>query len=220
MQILILSCDNNQDLWEPWYILTEKYWPDHPEIIYLTDTIDNPYYRTIKKNYPLSSWSRRVRDAAEELEDDLVFIIPDDLFIYEKVDTNKLIEMSKIIDSDTGSLNLHHQFSPNETIINSDIQLRPKHAEYNCSVQCSIWWRDNLLKVFDVDLDPWKFETTVDDLGLNYYVYNHPYDFLTYRDQDYFMFGLWRGKWSNHCYNLFNREGIKIDFTRRGFCGK
>lgn len=220
MQILIMSCDNNQDLWEPFHYFTEKYWPDHPEIIYLTEKLDNPYYRTIKKDYPITSWSRRVCDAAKELEDDRILIMIDDLFLCGPVNTKKLLEMIEIVDSDTGSLNLHKQFSPSETIINENVQLRPKGAIYNCSVMCSVWWRENLIKVFNVDLSPWDFEKTVDDLGLNYYVYNSNKDFLTFRDQNYFMFGLWRGKWSKHAYYLFTREGIKMDFNRRGFCGK
>lgn len=47
--------------------------------------------------------------------------------------------MIEIIDENTGSLNLHKQFSPAEQVINPDVQLRPKGALYNCSVMCSVW---------------------------------------------------------------------------------
>ena len=220
MKILVMSCDKNNDLWEPFHILTEKYWPDHPEIYYLTETLDNPYYKTIKKDYPITSWSRRVCDATKEIDDNKIFITCDDLFLSGPVDTKKLLEMIEIVDENTGSLNLHKQFSPTEQVINPDVQLRPKGALYNCSVMCSVWWKDNLIKVFNVDLTPWDFEKTVDDLGLNYYVYNHDHDFLTFRNNNYFMFGLWRGKWSFHAYKLLTNEGIRMDFNRRGFCGK
>ena len=38
MVILVLSCDKNEDLWQPFHILIEKYYPNHPEIIYATET--------------------------------------------------------------------------------------------------------------------------------------------------------------------------------------
>ena len=53
MKILVLSCDKNKDLWEPFKHCIEKYYPNHPEIIYATETIKNPYYRTICYNIPL-----------------------------------------------------------------------------------------------------------------------------------------------------------------------
>ncbi len=53
MKILVLSCDNYSDLFEPFHYCIEKYWPEHPEIIYTTETIINPYYKTICKNYPI-----------------------------------------------------------------------------------------------------------------------------------------------------------------------
>ena len=54
MKILVCSCDRNWDLWMPFHHCMEKYWNDHPEIIYKTETKDNPYYKTIKKDYLLT----------------------------------------------------------------------------------------------------------------------------------------------------------------------
>lgn len=54
MKILVCSCDKNVDLFLPFHHCMEKYWPTHPEIIYSTESVDNPYYRTVRKNYPLT----------------------------------------------------------------------------------------------------------------------------------------------------------------------
>ena len=53
MKIVVFSCDACADTFEPFYKCMEKYYPNHPEIIYITETIKNPYYKTICKNYPL-----------------------------------------------------------------------------------------------------------------------------------------------------------------------
>jgi hypothetical protein len=54
MKILVLSCDKNDDTFEAFHHCMEKYYPEHPEIIYATETIINPYYKTITKKYPLN----------------------------------------------------------------------------------------------------------------------------------------------------------------------
>ena len=85
-----MSCDKNKDLFKPFYLCMEKYWQDHPEIIYCTETIDNPYYKTIKKNYDISRWTKRVRETIQEIDSDYIMLTIDDLFIREKVDTQRL----------------------------------------------------------------------------------------------------------------------------------
>ena len=51
MQILVMSCDKNSDLWEPFYHCMEKYYPNHPEIIYAMETKQNPYYTIYNGEY-------------------------------------------------------------------------------------------------------------------------------------------------------------------------
>ena len=48
MVILVCSCDKDGDLFEPFHHCIEKYYPEHPEIIYATETIKNPYYKNNK----------------------------------------------------------------------------------------------------------------------------------------------------------------------------
>ena len=46
-KIIVISCDKNEDLFKPFYHCIEKYWPNHPEIVYSTESVVNPFY----KNY-------------------------------------------------------------------------------------------------------------------------------------------------------------------------
>ena len=39
IKILVASCDKNEDLFAPFKYCIEKYWSNHPEIIYSTETI-------------------------------------------------------------------------------------------------------------------------------------------------------------------------------------
>lgn len=107
MEILVLSCDKYEDLFEPFHYCMEKYWPDHPEIIYSTETIENPYYKTICKNYPIAKWSRRIHDTVQEIDDDLVLIMCDDCFIQHPVNTHRLQEIIDCMGDDVASYDLN-----------------------------------------------------------------------------------------------------------------
>ena len=39
MIILVASCDKNGDIFEAFHHCIEKYWKNHPEIIYATETL-------------------------------------------------------------------------------------------------------------------------------------------------------------------------------------
>ena len=54
MKIVVFSCDKDEDTFEPFHHCMEKYYPGHPEIIYATESVINPYYKTITKDYPLN----------------------------------------------------------------------------------------------------------------------------------------------------------------------
>lgn len=90
MKVVVLSNDKNTELFEPFHHCMEKYWPDHPEVIYCMETIENPYYKTICKNYPLNQWTKRVRETLEEIDDNQIIIMMDDLFIRTKVDVERI----------------------------------------------------------------------------------------------------------------------------------
>ena len=90
MKLLVLSCDKNEDTFELFHHCMEKYYPDHPEIIYAMETKDNPYYKTIKQDYPLEQWTRRIRETLKEIDDDQILIMIDDLFIHEPVDVERI----------------------------------------------------------------------------------------------------------------------------------
>ena len=106
MKILVMSCDKNEDLFYPFYHCIEKYWPDHPEVMYSTETKINPYYKTICKNYDINKWTKRVRESVQEINDDFILLMVDDIFIRQKVNNDSIISLTKYFDDNTASFNL------------------------------------------------------------------------------------------------------------------
>jgi hypothetical protein len=59
----------------------EEYYPNHPEVIYFTESVKNPYYKTISIPHELNEWTKGVREFLKWIDDDVVLFMIDDLFI-------------------------------------------------------------------------------------------------------------------------------------------
>ena len=74
MKIAVLSCDKNEETFAPFHHCMEKYWPGHPEVIYHTNGIINPYYKTIMVPEDLSHWTKGVREFLNQIDDEIILI--------------------------------------------------------------------------------------------------------------------------------------------------
>lgn len=216
MKILVCSCDKDVDLFLPFHHCVEKYWPDHYEIIYLTDTLDNPYYKTIKKNYPINQWTRRVREACNEISDDKILLMCGDVFLQDKVNTNEIDALLNFINDDVGSINLQVGGDYNSVIVGNNLRLMIKDAKYKTSVMCSIWNKNALLNVFKYNLDPWSFE--MKNIHMNYLYYRLERPAMIWGGEySGKLFGVFRGKWVRSTKIFLDHEGLDVDYSKRGF---
>lgn len=220
MKILVASCDKDEDLFLPFHHCIEKYWPDHPEIIYSTETIVNPYYKTICKNYDLQHWTTRLRETVEEIDDDYILLMCSDIFLMKDVDNDKVNNLLNYFDENTASFNLHGSVDKNDILIDDNIKERSENGTYKTSVMCSLWAKDKFLDVFDWDADPWRFEIKNIHKGYRYLILdkNLILDWGRHKGGD--LFGVYRGKWVNQAVEFLNSEGLEIDYERRGYHGK
>lgn len=217
MKVLVLSCDKNADLFMPFWHCIEKYWPEHPEIIYTTETVKNPYYRTICRNYPLNRWTRRVRETLAEIEDDKVLAMVDDYFIRQPVDLKRIAYAEGHLQGNIAVLNFEKAWDRNDRETRLEgFKMRPHGAPYEVSIMCGLWQREKLIKVLDRDCDPWTIELEQDNKGFDYYINSGDYII----DGGYKTFqymGVKRGKWCREVVPFFEKEGIEIDYSKRGF---
>lgn len=217
MKVLVLSCDKNADLFIPFWHCIEKYWPEHPEIIYTTETVKNPYYRTICRNYPLNQWTRRVRETLAEIEDDKVLAMVDDYFIRQPVDLKRIAYAESHLQGNIAVLNFEKAWDRNDRETRLEgFKMRSHGAPYEVSIMCGLWQREKLIKVLDRDCDPWTIELEQDNKGFDYYINSGDYII----DGGYKTFqymGIQKGKWCREVVPFFEKEGIEIDYSRRGF---
>lgn len=217
MKILVLSCDRNFDTFEPFHHCLEKYWPEHPETIYSTETRQNPYYKTISKNYPLSQWTRRIRETLAEIDDPKILVMVDDYFIRKPVDLKRIEYAESHIKGDIAVLNFEKAYDPNDVLSSLEgFKMRQHGSAYEVSIMCGLWQRDKLIKVLDRDCDPWTIELEQDNKGFSYFINSGDYII----DGGYVTFhymGIKGGKWCREVVPFFEKEGIKVDYSIRGF---
>jgi len=218
MKILVLSCDNNEDLWEPFHHCIEKYWPEHPEVIYSTETKANPYYKTICVNYSLNNWSNRIKSTLSVINDNKILIMVDDVFIRQKVDTDRIDYILPKLKDNIACFNFEKSFDKNDIITDiKDFKLRNHGAPYEVSIMCGLWDKNKLIDILGDNRTPWDVE--LKPITYNYDFYTNSGDYIMYWGYKYGNWaGIKRGKWCKEVVPFFEKENIKVDYTKRGFC--
>ena len=218
MKILVMSCDKNEDLFYPFFYCMEKYWPDHPEIFYSTETIINPYYKTINKNYDLSLFTKRLRETLEYIDDDYILVMCDDLFIREPVDKQLIDSLPKYFDNNTAAINFENHFDTTDDKLDDILCIRSKKGKYKTSLMIQLWNKEKLLLILQgIDVDPWIFERVNHHLNYRFLINanNHKGLINFGKIDSTYNWGVVRGKWSQEVLSFFEQEGIKINISKR-----
>lgn len=217
MKILVCSCDKDYDLFEPFYHCIEKYWKEHPEIVYTTETIQNPYYKTISINEPLDRWTKRIRKTLNLIDDNEILLMIDDIFIRKPVDIKRIDYARANLKGNIACFNFEKVFNQDdqESGLNG-WKIRKKGSPYELSLMCGLWDKEKLLKVLENDSDPWTVEYTQDTKSFDYLINSDDY-IIDWGYETFKHVGVVKGKWSREIIPFFEKEGIKVDYEKRGF---
>lgn len=217
MKILICSCDKNEDIWYPFKHCIEKYYPNHPEIIYSTETKENPYYKTICKDYPINLWSKRIRETLKEIDDNQILLMMDDIFIRQPVNTERIEYLSKELKGNIAHFCFEKSWDTNDE--ETDIigmKKRPHDSEYEVCINCGLWDKEKLIDVLERDTDPWDIELNQDNRGYDFYINSGDW-IIDWGYTTWIPTGVFKGKWCKNIIPFFEKEGIKIDYSERGY---
>ena len=221
MTIFVCSCDKDEDLWQPFSILLEKYYPEHPRVVYACETKKNPYYETICIDYPLDKWTKRIRESLDKVDDDTILLMIDDLFIRTYVDTSRLGYASEVLNAtenkNVAYINLEQSFDDNDIKTRyKGFKKRCDKSPYKISILCGLWKKSALLKILSEDKSPWEVEYAQKDYGYDCLINSG--DFII--DFGYKAFvptNVFKGKWCKNVIPFFESENIDIDYSIRGW---
>lgn len=205
MKILVLSCDKYEPIWEPFFILLDKYYPNHPKCYLVTETKICPYCATINVN--IQTWTRRFKTALEQIKDDTVLVLLDDFFIRKPVD-EKRIENIKFTD-DIICYNFELEYRE-PAIRLKDWDIQKNNQVYMNSCQPTVWDRKKLIERLDCDLTPQQWETMCINSPYIHFINNKDYIIdVGYRHQPLAIgWGITRGSLSKECKLFLESEGL------------
>lgn len=217
MKMLVLSCDKNDDLFDAFHHCMEKYYPNHPEIIYAMETKQNPYYKTICHNEPLERWTKRIRETLNDIDDNQILLIMDDFFIRQPVDEKRIEYLSTQLKGNIAHFCFEKSYDENdeETKVKG-MKKRQHGSDYEVSINCGLWNKNKLIDVLSRDSDPWDIEINQDNREYDYYINSEDY-IIDWGYVTWIPTGVFKGRWCRNIIPFFEKEGIKMNYEKRGF---
>ena len=223
VSVLIYSCDNYSDVWEPFFTLLFRYWTDCPYNIYLTtETLKCPNDHVITLNHNKGQWTDRIRAAIQDIPTEYVIGMCEDMFIRKPVrqQTIDLCNNAMDIDKEIVCFNFEREYEWCIPCPYPEFGQKLYNSIYRKSCQPTLWRKDMLEEYLSVSLTPWEWELSPTPNICKHYVFvgdekNLVFDY-GYRNHQWF--GIRKGKWiENDVVPLFEREKISVDYSIRGF---
>ncbi|MBR6339291.1 MAG: hypothetical protein IKR63_04070 [Alloprevotella sp.] len=237
LAVLVTSCDAYQDIWDPFFTLMNRYWADISYNVYLntehleySKNFDNFIVKSLNNTSSKKlTWSERMLSVLDRIEEEYVFILVEDFFLRENVQTDLIEKLLEMMDEDKNIC----QFQLFGTRINCDkgvsnvmsssIQMDKIERGKAKVVFVPTIWRKSILKKW---LRPhesiWAFESQASKRA-----YRWNYKETVYRVYSPAIFNyLWEkdcycvvnGKWMLHplLTKLFEENDIQVDYNVRG----
>lgn len=217
--VLVASTDRYADLWEPFFTLFRRYWPDCPYPVYLGSnerTFPAPDVRAITVGEDID-WSTGFAEMVGRVEEPYALVLLEDYLLTQRVDTARIERLFGHMRS-RGAACL--RLMPVPGAPDPDPELPevgelPRGAAYRVSLQAAIWERETLLGLLRPGESAWELETAgsrrSDELAAPFLsiVRGGP------RPLPYLISAVRKGRWQRDALKLCRRERVPVDLTLR-----
>lgn len=229
--LLVNSCDAYADLWQPFFTLLKRYFVPLPaEILLNTETKDFAFdglnLRCVHSTAP--TYGERMTDALREVKTEYTLLLLDDFFLRRPVDIARLADIVHWMDADRDIV----YFNSDVTAAVCDLEVDrypgyrrlPAGNRYTLNLQAAVWRTAKFAAYWQHKVSPWDWEERCNVLTAA-----HPRDkfyCVTREDARFLDYGYHGGQWMGICHGqwvesdvvpLFEKEGIEVDFSKRGF---
>lgn len=164
--VVIISCDGYSDLWEPFFHIFRKRWPDCPFTVYLGTNFkqfEKFDVTTIAIGEDLN-WASNVLKMLDRLNSEYVYIFLEDFLITKDINTEAILKLSRIaVEKNVGCFRLAAglplAFPPSAPVPGVEgVGNIDKDELYRVSAQVALWRVKTLRKVLINGMNPWQFE--------------------------------------------------------------
>ncbi|MCQ2162560.1 MAG: hypothetical protein MJY86_04710 [Bacteroidales bacterium] len=234
--ILINTCDSFEDCWDPFFKLFTSFWSDCSGSVYLNTEFKDysypgmsiiPVRNTEGRGLARATWSQCLRWALESICDDVILYMQEDYFLKAKVKNDLVEQYVDLMYSDDKIKCIHLTDQSVESdakseFDNLDIVIRKQR--YRVSCQAALWRKEELLSLIRDYESAWEFEEYGSKrsavMGHLYLAVSHSFVVLDeFEIVPYIFTGIVKGRWYEPTKDLFERNGIEMDWSSRGFIG-
>lgn len=233
--ILINTCDKFEDCWNPFFKLWSIFWKDCRGHIFLnTEYKDFSYpglnIKVVKgadihrvPRQKRATWSQCLKWALDAIPTDLVLYMQEDYFLKDKV-KNDIIEKYVSFMQEHPEIKCIHL---TDQAVHSDGATKYENLNkvaykqrYRVSCQAALWRKKELLDILRGYESAWGFEEFGSKRST---IMKHQYLVVNNVKLDkfeiipYIFTGIIQGRWYEQTIPLFNKFGIEMDFSKRGF---
>jgi hypothetical protein len=210
--ILVVSCDKYSDLWEPFFELFSRFWPDCPYNIYLlTNNVlsDIPKITTLRTGEDIS-WSDNLNKAVSQLKEEYILLFLEDLFLYDFVKEKEVMQILNWMIASNANYIRMNPTQPPDKKFNELIGIVSKGTIYRASTVLSVWKKSVLMDLLKPGENAWDFEIKGTKRS-------DKYDGFYSARKDLFpvINGVVKGKWERGAVKKMNSLGVTINLSKR-----
>lgn len=211
ISIIIISCDKYKDIWGLINITFKKFWPDCPYVIYFMANSNKPNFESFNVINVGDdvSWSDNLHKALSSVDQDYVFLWIDDLFLTQKVDSERVAKLFNFaMERESNYLCLNGMPRPDKKI-NKEIGEVSPGSLYRVSTVLSLWKKETLIRLLKPGESAWQFE-------LDGSVRSDQYSdfFVTRQPEIKVSNGVIKGKWRRSVFKKFQSLGLVTESKR------
>jgi len=219
--VLMVTCNKFKQVWDPFFTLFHRYWPDCPyHLAMVTDIGTHTGAGSVIARGWDESWASNLLNALRKLDVDRLIVFQEDFLLTAPVDTGmvrKLVRYSR--DNDVGCLRLCPCPGPTGQWKDEFLGTIGSNDPYRVSLQLAIWDRLTLMDLIREGESAWDLESKG---GERSRLCRKPFLSLWRQPDDtpggpirYFITAVTRGVWERGALELLRCEGIPMDGITR-----
>ena len=175
-----------------------------------------------------ATYGERMTDALRRVKTEYTLLMLDDFFLREPVKMDRLHDLVRWMDADRDIVYFSSDIT--EALYDWEVDRYPGYRRlpvgnrYTLNMQAAVWRTDKFAEYWNHKVSPWDWEERCNVLTAA-----HPRDkfyCVTREDARFLDYGYHGGQWMGICHGqwvesdvvpLFEKEGIEVDFSKRGF---
>lgn len=216
MRIIVTSSHKMKKCWEPFHRLFKKYWPDCPwRRTLVTDRYDGGWDEDVVSFDKDFGYSANLLQAISKIEDEVILLIMEDMFLNTKVDTEYVKMAVGLMEEQPKYYGMFRLYP----CPGSDVDIPEteeygyisKGARYRVSCMAALWQTSILKKILPQTSTAWDFELKGTEIsrGLQESFFSVKRERKSW-PFSHFATAVTRGKWEKSAIDFCKKHGIEV----------